>query len=223
MMRIQDPPIYMEADYKTNSAFDSNKMRSYTKAGKLLNFVVWPTFFLHKDGPLLAKGVVQGSKSKIDEEELSSSSADDTDDDENTVIAPTDSSIDNKRTDDVPDGKQSHPENDEQSNNDGRNAPFNVKCSETDGREENVTAPQEKDFNPEKDELPNDGSNAPNGQNYTADDSNRESSAVTGDTHSDQGNGMLHNTQIESSRYDVDGEDNDNGEETGRSEKVADT
>lgn len=108
MMRIQDPPIYMEADYRPNSAFDSNKMRSYTKAGKLVHFVVWPTFFLHKDGPLLAKGVVQGSKSEIDEEESSHSSADDTDDDDKFVDAPTDSSDDNKsRTDDVSDANNS--------------------------------------------------------------------------------------------------------------------
>lgn len=85
MMRIQDPPIYMEADYETNSAFDSNKMRSYTKAGKFVHFVVWPTFFLYKDGPLLAKGVIQGSKSEVAEEESSSSSADDTDDDDKYI------------------------------------------------------------------------------------------------------------------------------------------
>lgn len=84
-MHIQDPPIYMEADYQPNSAFDSNKMRSYTKAGKLVHFVVWPTFFLHKDGPLLAKGVVQGSKSEVAEEESSSSSADDTDDEDKYI------------------------------------------------------------------------------------------------------------------------------------------
>ncbi|XP_062613961.1 ERC protein 2-like [Saccostrea cucullata] len=83
MMRIQDPPIYMETEYPTNSDFDSNKMRSYTKAGKFIHFVVWPTFFLHKDGPLLAKGVVQGSKIEIkdgkeisSDEECSSSNAD---------------------------------------------------------------------------------------------------------------------------------------------------
>ncbi|XP_061164990.1 uncharacterized protein LOC133173941 [Saccostrea echinata] len=83
MMRIQDPPIYMETEYPTNSEFDSNKMRSYTKAGKFIHFVVWPTFFLHKDGPLLAKGVVQGSKTEIKDikeingdEECSSSSSD---------------------------------------------------------------------------------------------------------------------------------------------------
>ena len=76
MMRVQDPPIYMEANYATNSAFDSSRMRSFTKAGQFIHFVVWPTFFLHKDGPLLAKGVVQGSKTKITQQEPGSSSSD---------------------------------------------------------------------------------------------------------------------------------------------------
>ena len=76
MMRVQDPPIYMEANYATNSPFDSSRMRSFTKAGQFIHFVVWPTFFLHKDGPLLAKGVVQGSKTKIPEEKPGSSSSD---------------------------------------------------------------------------------------------------------------------------------------------------
>jgi hypothetical protein len=66
MMRIQDPPIHMDTNFPTNSEFDSNKMRSYTKAGKFVHFVVWPTFFLHKDGPLLGKGVVQGSKKEVE-------------------------------------------------------------------------------------------------------------------------------------------------------------
>ncbi|XP_078325279.1 uncharacterized protein LOC111126054 isoform X2 [Crassostrea virginica] len=76
MMRVQDPPIYMEANYATNSAFDSSRMRSFTKAGQFIHFVVWPTFYLHKDGPLLAKGVVQGSKTKITQEEPGSSNSD---------------------------------------------------------------------------------------------------------------------------------------------------
>uniref|UniRef100_A0A8W8KVZ5 Mitochondria-eating protein C-terminal domain-containing protein n=1 Tax=Magallana gigas TaxID=29159 RepID=A0A8W8KVZ5_MAGGI len=140
MMRIQDPPIYMEADYQPNSPFDSNKMQSYTKAGKLVHFVVWPTFFFHKDGPLLAKGVVQGSKLEVAEEESSSSSADDTDDDDKYEIAPAVSSDDNKtRTDYVSDGEQSHPRNEEISND---NAPFKTKCSISDGKEELVNVAQ---------------------------------------------------------------------------------
>ena len=76
MMRVQDPPIYMEANYATNSAFDSSRMRSFTKAGQFIHFVVWPTFFLHKDGPLLAKGVVQGSKTELAQEESGHPSSD---------------------------------------------------------------------------------------------------------------------------------------------------
>ncbi|XP_062580559.1 uncharacterized protein LOC134242486 [Saccostrea cucullata] len=98
MMRIQDPPIYMETEYPTNSDFDSNKMRSYTKAGKFIYFVVWPTFFLHKDGPLLAKGVVQGSKIEIKDgketngnKEYSSSSSDSDGDEFTDARSRTDS------------------------------------------------------------------------------------------------------------------------------------
>ena len=76
MMRVQDPPIYMEANYATNSAFDLSRMRSFTKAGQFIHFVVWPTFFLHKDGPLLAKGVVQGSKTELAQEESDYPSSD---------------------------------------------------------------------------------------------------------------------------------------------------
>lgn len=84
-MRIQDPPIYMETDYPTNSEFDSSRMRSYTKAGRFVNYVVWPTFFLHKCGPLLGKGVVQGSKNEVENIEKSNSEpgscSDDSEDD----------------------------------------------------------------------------------------------------------------------------------------------
>ena len=97
MMRVQDPPIYMEANYATNSAFDSSRMRSFTKAGQFIHFVVWPTFFLHKDGPILAKGVVQGSKTELAQEEFgypssdeeSHSSTSDESDDEKYKDAPS--------------------------------------------------------------------------------------------------------------------------------------
>lgn len=89
---------------------------------------------------MLAKGVIQGSKLEVAEEESSSSSADDTDDDEKYEIAPSVSSDDNKnRTDEVSNGKQSHPENEGISND---NAPFNTKCSISDGKEELVNVAQ---------------------------------------------------------------------------------
>ncbi|XP_048774219.1 myosin heavy chain, striated muscle-like isoform X2 [Ostrea edulis] len=98
MMRIQDPPIYMETDYPTNSEFDSSRMRSYTKAGRFVNFVVWPTFFLHKDGPLLGKGVVQGSKNEVENIEESNSEAgsscsDESDDNFDDARSRTDSDL----------------------------------------------------------------------------------------------------------------------------------
>ncbi|KAJ8297796.1 hypothetical protein KUTeg_024327 [Tegillarca granosa] len=64
MMRVQDPPVHIEWDFPVGSDFDSNRFRSYTKGGNYVSFVVWPVLYLHENGPLLAKGVVQGKKNK---------------------------------------------------------------------------------------------------------------------------------------------------------------
>ncbi|XP_065931097.1 uncharacterized protein MCAP_0864 isoform X5 [Magallana gigas] len=171
MMRIQDPPIYMEADYQANSAFDSNKMRSYTKAGKFVHFVVWPTFFLHKDGPLLAKGVVQGSKSEVPEEESSSSSADDTDDDEKYKMAPTVSSDDNEnRTDDVLDGKQSDSGNGKLSND--NITTIDTECLETKDKEKDDKSPAGNQSDQGNGDQPTDKSNTTIESNSSETDDN---------------------------------------------------
>lgn len=171
MMRIQDPPIYMEADYQANSAFDSNKMRSYTKAGKFVHFVVWPTFFLHKDGPLLAKGVVQGSKSEVPEEESSSSSADDTDDDEKYKMAPTVSSDDNEnRTDDVLDGKQSDSGNGKLSND--NITTIDTECLENKDKEKDDKSPAGNQSDQGNGDQPTDKSNTTIESNSSETDDN---------------------------------------------------
>ena len=61
-MCAQDPPMVLGFDYKHGDEFDSTKLRSYTKGGNLVDFVVWPVMYLHKNGPLVAKGVAQGLK-----------------------------------------------------------------------------------------------------------------------------------------------------------------
>ena len=63
-MRVQDPPVHMKWDFGEDEDFDTNIMRSYTKSGKFVSYVVWPVLYLHENGPLLAKGVVQGKKAK---------------------------------------------------------------------------------------------------------------------------------------------------------------
>lgn len=203
MMRIQDPPIYMEASYKTNSAFDSNKMRSYTKAGKLVHFVVWPTFFLCKDGPLLAKGVVQGSKSEIAEEDSRDSSADDTEDDEGQAGAQTDSRVDNESRQDDSVGNQSHPEN--------GNLP---------NKNNNATRDTGNQSDPGNGELPSDNSNASNGHNRPVVDNKRDDNPDG--TQTDLGSSMTNNTPTGTDCVENDDkkEDTDNDDVDGSGDKA---
>uniref|UniRef100_A0A194AN19 Mitochondria-eating protein C-terminal domain-containing protein n=1 Tax=Pinctada fucata TaxID=50426 RepID=A0A194AN19_PINFU len=58
-MSIQDPPIFMDFSAKSGANYDATNWREYTKKGTEVDFMVWPALFLHKDGPLLSKGVLQ--------------------------------------------------------------------------------------------------------------------------------------------------------------------
>ncbi|XP_069130285.1 myosin-1B-like isoform X2 [Argopecten irradians] len=64
MMRVQDPPVCMEWEFSHGEKFDHDRLRSYTKGGDSVDYVVWPVIYLHKGGPMLAKGVAQGIKTK---------------------------------------------------------------------------------------------------------------------------------------------------------------
>ncbi|XP_060065862.1 myosin-2 heavy chain-like [Ylistrum balloti] len=64
MMRVQDPPVHIEWEFSHGEKFDHDRLRSYTKGGDSLNYVVWPILYLYKGGPMLAKGVAQGMKKK---------------------------------------------------------------------------------------------------------------------------------------------------------------
>ena len=59
MMQMQDPPVYIEWEFSRDSTIDTNILRSYTRAGNKVDFIVWPVLYLHKGGPVLNKGVVQ--------------------------------------------------------------------------------------------------------------------------------------------------------------------
>jgi hypothetical protein len=39
--------------------FNADIYRGYTKTGKEYKYLVWPPLYLHKDGPMLGKGVAQ--------------------------------------------------------------------------------------------------------------------------------------------------------------------
>lgn len=48
-----------ETDPPGKVDFDRRMFREYTLCGDYLNYVVWPVLFLHKDGPVLHKGVAE--------------------------------------------------------------------------------------------------------------------------------------------------------------------
>ena len=58
-MCIQDPPLAMEYENLEGKPVDRSKFNLYDRNGTITEFVVWPTLLLHKNGPILAKGVVQ--------------------------------------------------------------------------------------------------------------------------------------------------------------------
>lgn len=51
----------MEWGFKKGiSDFNKDVLKSYTKTGNTVAYMVWPALFLHRDGPLLCKGIAQG-------------------------------------------------------------------------------------------------------------------------------------------------------------------
>ena len=60
MMRVQDPPMTLEWTVPSDSKFNTDVYRGYTKNGEQVEYVVWPAIYLHEDGPVVMKGVAQG-------------------------------------------------------------------------------------------------------------------------------------------------------------------
>ena len=58
-MTLQDPVMYLDKDINPGSKYDKNTYKEFVQSGDTVRYVVWPALFLHKDGPLLYKGVVQ--------------------------------------------------------------------------------------------------------------------------------------------------------------------
>ncbi|KAH3830286.1 hypothetical protein DPMN_103526 [Dreissena polymorpha] len=56
---VQDPPLFM--NFNPGAKFDTTLFKDYTTRGPYVEFLVWPALYLHKDGPLLSKGVAQGT------------------------------------------------------------------------------------------------------------------------------------------------------------------
>ncbi|XP_060565754.1 uncharacterized protein LOC132724779 [Ruditapes philippinarum] len=60
LMHVQTPPVLIDTIAKPGSKFDTNKYKQYTKAGKKIDFIVWPVLLLEEGGAVLCKGVAQG-------------------------------------------------------------------------------------------------------------------------------------------------------------------
>ncbi|KAJ8298054.1 hypothetical protein KUTeg_024585 [Tegillarca granosa] len=60
LMCVQDPPVYISWNLESGAKFSSDLYRHYTKTGYTVDYLVWPALRLHRDGPLLCKGVAQG-------------------------------------------------------------------------------------------------------------------------------------------------------------------
>ncbi|XP_052795793.1 uncharacterized protein LOC128228494 [Mya arenaria] len=59
LMEVQDPPmqlIWAEQGHRV----DKDRFTFYTKRGEVVQQSIWPAVLLHKDGPLMSKGIVQG-------------------------------------------------------------------------------------------------------------------------------------------------------------------
>ncbi|WAQ99655.1 hypothetical protein MAR_024028 [Mya arenaria] len=63
-MCVQDPPVVISPDVTHGVNFDTDFYKAYTKSGPLVDYVVWPALCLHEKGPLLCKGIAQGSGGK---------------------------------------------------------------------------------------------------------------------------------------------------------------
>lgn len=58
LMNMCDPPLAIGSPPAKCSVY-STDYKEFTRSGKLVAYVVWLPLYLHKNGPLLQKGVVQ--------------------------------------------------------------------------------------------------------------------------------------------------------------------
>ncbi|XP_056013446.1 uncharacterized protein LOC130052437 isoform X2 [Ostrea edulis] len=59
LMQAGQPPMYLDADIPENRQFETEILKVFTKKGNVIDYIVWPVLYLHKNGPLLSKGVAQ--------------------------------------------------------------------------------------------------------------------------------------------------------------------
>lgn len=63
LMNMHNPPVALGLPPTKDSPFDGTFYKEYTRTGTTVDFVVWLPLLLHKNGPLLQKGVLQPNPS----------------------------------------------------------------------------------------------------------------------------------------------------------------
>nr|XP_022321254.1 uncharacterized protein LOC111123295 [Crassostrea virginica] len=61
-MAVQSPPLALVFDVKRLDPFNDKYFKKFVTTGDKFDFVVWPCILLHKNGPILAKGVAQAMR-----------------------------------------------------------------------------------------------------------------------------------------------------------------
>ena len=70
-MAVQSPPLVLIFDVKRLDPFNDKYFKKFVTTGDKFDFVVWPCILLHKNGPILAKGVAQAMKADSTKENSS--------------------------------------------------------------------------------------------------------------------------------------------------------
>lgn len=88
-MAIQTPPMALMFDMRHIHPFDEKYYKKYMTSGDRYDFLVWPCTLLHKDGPIVAKGIAEATTTDAAQTETPVPAANDTKQDkQNQVGAP---------------------------------------------------------------------------------------------------------------------------------------
>ncbi|XP_052077489.1 uncharacterized protein LOC127715470 [Mytilus californianus] len=58
-MAVQEPMMYLDDKLQVDTKYNKTEYKEYVQSGDKVRYIVWPALYLHENGPLLYKGVVQ--------------------------------------------------------------------------------------------------------------------------------------------------------------------
>lgn len=85
-MAIQTPPMALMFDMRHMHPFDEKYYKKYMTSGDRFDFLVWPCTLLHKDGPIVAKGIAEATTTDASQTETPVTAANDTKQDKQNQI-----------------------------------------------------------------------------------------------------------------------------------------